>query len=184
MKSYVVLLRGINVGGKNKVPMTELKHCLEALGCKSVSTYIQSGNVLVRSGLEAEALGLKIEAALVQNFKLDSAAVKVLILTKDQLQAIVDSKPIGFGEEPERYYDDVIFLMNISAAEAMSVFNPRERVDQVWSGNGVIYSRRLGALRTKSRLSKVTGTLAYQSMTIRTWNTAAKLLELIQEISE
>jgi uncharacterized protein (DUF1697 family) len=68
--------------------------------------------------------------------------------------------------------------MGISAAEAMKVFDPREGVDTVWPGNGVIYSQRLSAKRTKSRLSKMVGTPAYKSMTIRSWNTTTKLLEL------
>lgn len=47
MKSYIVLLRGINVGGKNKVSMAALKLCLEGLGFVNVTTYIASGNVLL-----------------------------------------------------------------------------------------------------------------------------------------
>jgi uncharacterized protein (DUF1697 family) len=65
----------------------------------------------------------------------------------------------------------VIFLMGIGAGEAIKVFAPRAGVDRVWPGKGVIYSRRLSAQRTKSRLSKIIGTPAYQSMTIRNWNT-------------
>ena len=59
--------------------------------------------------------------------------------------------------------------------EAMAVFDPREGVDRVWPGRGVIYSQRLSAQRTKSRLSKIIGTEAYASMTIRSWATTQKL---------
>jgi uncharacterized protein (DUF1697 family) len=180
MKSYVVLLRGINVGGKNKISMTELKFCLEEQGFEDVMTYIQSGNVILRSSLDATALGQKIEAMLSNKFKLDSSIIKVLILTEDQLQAVIDEKPKGFGEQPDKYHSDAIYLMGIDADQAMSVFNPREGVDQVWPGNGVIYSQRLSALRSKSRLSKIIGTPAYQSMTIRSWSTTTKLLSLMQ----
>lgn len=180
MKNYVVLLRGINVGGKNKISMTELKFCLEEQGFEDVMTYIQSGNVILQSSLDATALGQKIEAMLSNKFKLDSSIIKVLILTEDQLQAVIDEKPKGFGEQPDKYHSDAIFLMGIDADQAMSVFNPREGVDQVWPGNGVIYSQRLSALRTKSRLSKIVGTPAYQSMTIRSWSTTTKLLSLMQ----
>lgn len=180
MKSFVVLLRGINVGGKNKVSMAELKRCLEEQGYKNIVTYIQSGNVLLQSDLDAQTLGPKIEMTLSQNFKLDSASIKALILTRDQLQVIIDEKPQGFGEQPEIYHSDAIFLMGIDAAQAMSVFSPREGVDQIWPGNGVIYSQRLSALRTKSRLSKIVGTPAYQSMTIRNWSTTTTLLSLMQ----
>jgi uncharacterized protein (DUF1697 family) len=180
MKSYVVLLRGINVGGKNKISMTELKFCLEEQGFEDVMTYIQSGNVILQSSLDATALGQEIEAMLSNKFKLDSSIIKVLILTEDQLQAVIDERPKGFGEQPDKYHSDAIYLMGIDADQAMSVFNPREGVDQVWPGNGVIYSQCLSALRTKSRLSKIVGTPAYQSMTIRSWSTTTKLLSLMQ----
>lgn len=110
MTSYVVLLRGINVGGKNKIPMAALKQCLQAEGYQEVGTYIQSGNVLLRSDLDAATIGRRIEAALQQNFTLDSDIVRVLVLTHAQLQKIIDEKPAGFGEHPETYHSDVIFF--------------------------------------------------------------------------
>ena len=58
----------------------------------------------------------------------------------------------------------------------MTVFSPREGVDHVWPGAGVIYSQRLSAQRTKSRLGKIVGTPAYGSMTIRNWATTTKLV--------
>ncbi len=69
--------------------------------------------------------------------------------------------------------------MDIDAAETMSVFNPREGVDRIWPGEGVIYSQRLSALRTKSRLNKIMSSPAYKSMTIRNWNTVMKLMEIL-----
>jgi len=177
--TYVVLVRGINVGGKNKLRMTDLKRCLEGIGFSSVTTYIASGNVILKSEKSAAEVKSTIEDALPKVFKLDSELIKVLVLTHNQLKAIIDEKPKEFGEEPSKYHSDVIFLMDLPAADAMAVFDPREGVDQIWPGNGVIYSQRLSALRTKSRLSKIMGTPAYKSMTIRTWNTATKLLELL-----
>ncbi|MGH7241283.1 MAG: DUF1697 domain-containing protein, partial [Candidatus Saccharimonadales bacterium] len=101
------------------------------------------------------------------------------VLTPAQLQAVIDTKPKGFGEQPGTYHSDVVFFMGIDEQEALAVFKPREGVDTVWPGDGVIYSQRLSALRTKSNLSKIVGTAAYKSMTIRTWNTVQKLLELV-----
>jgi uncharacterized protein (DUF1697 family) len=179
MNSYLILLRGINVGGKNKVSMAELKTCLEELAFSNVSTFIASGNVLLASSKRAAEVGTQIEAALPKAFKLDSELIKVLVLTHDQLQAVIDDKPKGFGDQPNKYHSDVIFLMGIDAAEAMSVFNPRDGVDRVWPGNGVIYSERLSAQRTKSRLSAMMTSPLYKSMTIRSWNTTVKLLDLL-----
>jgi uncharacterized protein (DUF1697 family) len=64
----------------------------------------------------------------------------------------------------------------------MPVFDPREGVDKVWPGDGVIYSQRLSSQRTKSQLSKIVATPVYKSMTIRSWDTTTKLLEILRNI--
>jgi uncharacterized protein (DUF1697 family) len=69
----------------------------------------------------------------------------------------------------------------MDAAEAMAAFSPKEGVDTVWPGDGVIYSQRLSAKRTQSRLNRVMASPAYKSMTIRNWNTTTKLLELVEK---
>lgn len=155
MTTYVVLLRGINVGGKNKVPMAILKACLETLGCADVRIYIASGNIILKSDKSAREVAAMIEAALPTTFELDDAIVRALVLTHEQLQAVIDNKPRGFGSKPETYHSDVIFLIGLDTNETMSVFSPREGVDKVWLGDGVIYSQRLSAERTKSRLGKI-----------------------------
>jgi uncharacterized protein (DUF1697 family) len=178
MTRYVVLLRGINVGGKNIVPMAALRAMLGELGYSDVATYIASGNVILGSDRKPATIKREIEAALPKAFRLHSELVAVLVLTRAQLKAIVDGKPPGFGEQPDAYHCDAIFLMGIDAAAAMRAFDPRPGVDTVWAGDGVIYSQRLSAQRTKSRLSKVMGSPLYSSMTIRNWATTTKLLEL------
>lgn len=180
MTTYLVLIRGINVGGKNIVPMTELRSFLQELDFSNVTTYIASGNVILQSDLSANEVQTRIERTLPERCRLDSKLVRVLVLTHDQLLAVVDGKPKGFGDQPGTYHSDVIFLMGINPAEAMPVFDPREGVDEIWPGKLVIYSQRLSSLRTKSRLSKIVGTQAYQSMTIRTWNTTTKLLAIME----
>lgn len=179
MKSYVVLLRGVNVGGKNKVSMATLRERLEALGFLQVTTYIASGNVLLSSDKSPAAIQAAVEKALTENFTLDSELIKVLVLSRQQLQAVVDNRPKGFGDHPETYHSDAIFLMDVSIKDAMQIFQPREGVDAVWPGVGVVYSQRVSALRTKSRLSKIMLSPLYKSMTIRSWNTTVKLLELL-----
>lgn len=180
MTTYLVLLRGINVGGKNKVPMAELRSVLEDLGFANVSTYIASGNVLLDSNLSAGKVASKIEDALPKRFKLDAELIRIAVLTRAELEAVVKRRPKGFGDAPAKYHSDAIFLMGIDANESMAVFNPREGVDTVWPGDRVIYSQRLSAERTKSRLGRIAGTPAYGSMTIRSWQTTLALLELMR----
>jgi uncharacterized protein (DUF1697 family) len=180
MTRYIVLVRGINVGGKNTVSMARLKGCLEEIGHANVVTYINSGNVILDSDAGAKDVAAGIDKALPAAFKLDSDLVRVLALPVKTYKAVIDNRPKGFGDEPGKYHSDAIFLMGITATEAMTVFQPRDGVDAVWPGKGVIYSRRLSAERTRSRLGKIVGTVPYRSMTIRNWNTTLKLLELAQ----
>ena len=79
-----------------------------------------------------------------------------------RIEAVIDDKPKCFGEQPEKFHSDAVFLMGIDSTEAFRVFDPREGVDRVWPGDGVICSERLSALRTKSRLRTID-----KSMTIR-----------------
>jgi uncharacterized protein (DUF1697 family) len=82
LHTYVLLLRGINVGGKNKISMADLRSYLEQSGYSDVTTYIASGNVLVRTDKAVERVQAEIEALLPLRFKLDSALIKVLVLTR------------------------------------------------------------------------------------------------------
>jgi uncharacterized protein (DUF1697 family) len=179
--TYIVLIRGINVGGKNSVSMTSLKSHLETEGFSNVKTYINSGNVILNTNQKPASIKSAIEALLPKKFTLDRDIIKVHVISDSELKAVIDSKPKGFGNDPEKYYSDVIFLIGVTADEAMGAFNPREGVDKVWPGDGVIYSQRLGAERTKSRLNKITASPYYQSMTIRSWSTTIKLLELVDK---
>ena len=176
---FVALLRGINVGGKNKVPMAELKTCFEELGCKNVQTYIASGNVIFESSKSAAKLTEEIQKTLPKKFRLASELIKILILSHKQLQKVIHQAPKGFGTEPGKYHTDTIFLMGISSRQAFKIFTPREGVDQVWQGDLTIYSQRLSAQRTKSRLNRIMSSPLYKQMTIRSWATTVKLLELM-----
>jgi uncharacterized protein (DUF1697 family) len=181
MKTYLALLRGVNVGGRNKVQMAALRAGLQERGFSNVTTFIASGNVILESDRCPATVKDEIERALTEGFRLDSRQIKVLVLTPEQLAAVVRQRPKGFGDEPAKYHSDAIFLIDIDAAEVMPVFDPREGVDTVWPGEGVIYSQRLSAQRTKSRLNRAISTPAYASMTIRSWQTTTRLLDLLRE---
>lgn len=173
MSTSVILIRGVNVGGKNPVAMSGLREVLSDLGCREPETLLASGNAVV--GDAPSDLAARLEIELPKRFRLHDEQVRVLVLPAPELRAVIDQRPAGFGDQPETYHSDAIFLIDISVDEAMAVFDPREGVDRVWPGRGVIYSQRLSAQRTKSRLSKIIGTEPYKSMTIRSWATTLKL---------
>lgn len=176
---YVGLLRGINVGGRNKIAMADLRRVFEDHGCRNVGTYIQSGNVLFESDAPRAELESGLELLLEQH--LESAPV-VVVRTHRQLQGIIAKAPSGLGEQPKTYHSDCIFLKDpLTPAKAMRVVSLRDGVDEVWTGPGVLYFARLSAQRTKSRMGKIVGTDEYASMTIRSWQTTTKLLALLDE---
>lgn len=99
MKTYVALLRGINVGGHNKLPMAELRTLLQALGCEHVQTYIQSGNVVLRSAATAAALARDISRAIHEHHGFEP---HVLVLERSDLTAAMDNNPFsGHAEDPK-----------------------------------------------------------------------------------
>lgn len=182
LKSYVVLLRGINVGGKNKLSMSELKSCLTDNGFRQVNHYIQSGNIVLQSDLSDKEISSKIETLLSENFTLDSSIIRVLALESGAYNQIIDSAPADFGIEDKNYRYEVIFLMDISTEIAMREVDARKDIDTVWQGKAVIYYRRPGSENpdyTKSYLSKLVKKKIYQSVTIRNWNTVKKLSGLL-----
>ena len=122
-----------------------------------------------------------IEDALPRAFKLDAELIRVAVLSGNALEAVVEHRPKGFGDEPAKYHSDAIFLMGIDANEAMAVFSPKEGVDKVWPGDGVIYSQRLSARRTASRLNRIAASPHYKSMTIRSWQTTLALRDMTRE---
>lgn len=180
-KRYLALLRGINVGGKNPVPMAQLRRAFEDEGYGAVSTYIQSGNVLFESDAPAGSLEADVEAMLERRLGLP---LVVVVRSHAQLRRVVAKAPDGFGERPDDYHSDALFLRApLTPRQAMKVVALREGVDQAWPGTGVLYFARLSARRTESRLSRLVGTPEYQQMTIRSWRTTTKLLALLDELA-
>ena len=178
MTTYVALLRGINVGGKNLIRMPELKACFEADGFEDVGTYIQSGNVLFGSPETRPAeLTRRIEAMLAATFDYRPT---VVVRSRRQMRTIVDKAPRGFGTEPAAYRYDVIFLKEpLTARRAMASVDTKPGVDEAHPGTGVLYFSRLTSKATQSRLNSIISSPIYPSITIRNWNTTTKLLELM-----
>jgi uncharacterized protein (DUF1697 family) len=178
MNRYVVLLRGINVGGNNLIKMKDLAACLAKEGFDEVVTYIASGNVLLSADEKNVArLTERIEKALEARF---GTPLRVVVLSKKALQQIVEGAPKGFGQEPAKYRYDVLFLRPpLTAKSALQQVPIREGVDQAFAGKGALYYSRLISKATQSRLSKVVALPIYKEMTIRNWNTTSKLLALM-----
>jgi uncharacterized protein (DUF1697 family) len=173
---FVALLRGINVGGNNKVAMADLRFAFEAEGFGEVRTYINSGNVLFEADSEPATLEDRVEEMLSRRLGID---VVVVVRSRRQLENVIRRAPDGFGEQPDLYHSDVVFLKTpLTPDRALGVVELRQGVDQAWAGSGVLYFSRLSARRTQSKLSKLMGKPEYKLMTIRNWNTTTKLVAM------
>ena len=176
--TYAALLRGINVGGKNVIRMAELRSCFEAEGFRDVMTYIQSGNVIFRA--PASALGpltIRIEEMLASAF---NYRARVVLRSREQMDAVVAGAPTGFGSQPDRYRYDTLFLRPpLTASAAIEEVRIRPGVDEAWAGQGVLYFSRLTSKASRSYLSRLASMPVYQDMTVRNWNTTTKLLQLM-----
>jgi uncharacterized protein (DUF1697 family) len=179
MNSYLALLRGINVGGKNRIKMADLKACFEGLGFEDVRTYIQSGNVIFGAEeVDQGTLAGQIEDALSRTFDYE---IPVVVRSGDELNDIVKQAPEGFGSDPDTYRYDVIFLKEpLTPAEAMPWVSTKAGVDEAFAGPGVLYFSRLISKASQSHLSRIVSTPVYQSMTVRNWNTTSRLLSMME----
>lgn len=173
--SFVALLRGINVGGRNPIRMPELVACFEEAGYADVGTYLQSGNVLFSAdGKKGPKLESEVEAALEERF---GAPQLVVIRSRDELAKTIDAAPADHGSPKLR--SDIFFLKHpLTAEEALAEMPElRDGVDSVAPGPGAIYFSRVAAKATKTRIQKFMAMPIFQQMTVRTWRTSIRLLE-------
>ena len=96
------------------------------------------------------------------------------------MKRVVDGAPRGFGAETDRC--DVIFLFApLTVKRAVSAMETKEGVDRLWAGTGVVYFSRLTEKATSSRMGRVVMKPEYKNMTIRSWGTTTKLLDLMEQ---
>jgi uncharacterized protein (DUF1697 family) len=173
----VALLRGINVGGRTLIKMTELRSSIEKLGFDNVSTYIASGNVLFESNeRDAAKVEAKIERAIDQRFRLP---VKAVVLDKPGYARIVDAIPRSWiGDRSVRA--NVAFVRRGTDAKRIArELQPDPAIEQVKAIYGaILWATRRDALN-RSVMRTLIGADAYRELTVRNLNTTLKLQELL-----
>lgn len=176
MTSYIALLRGVNVGGRQKVPMADLRALLTRLGYTDVRTHLQSGNAVLTADGTAEQVAAAVEAAIARELGL---AVRVVVRTAPELAAVIERNPLEVGD-PARFLvsflsaapDPGRFADIDTAAYAPEEFALGERE--------VYFSLPEGIQRAK--LPDLVGRrLADRTATARNWNTVTRLLAMARE---
>ena len=179
---YVALLRGINVGGNNMVSMKALKEQFERLGFDDVRTYINSGNVLLRSPeRDARKIEARIDRMLAQQFGLQG---KTVVRSRAEMAILL--KTIARTWTPDRdsrYY--VIFLRHsIDSKQILEELTVKPDIeDVVYCPGTLLWSARLSAL-THTAMNKLPARAIYKDMTVRNLNTTRKLFELMEQMTD
>lgn len=176
--TYVALLRGINVGGKNKVEMSRLKAVCERLGLTEVRTYINSGNVVFNTRkASTRRLAAKIETAIEEEFGFEIRALVADHATIEKVEKAI----------PEHWVDDrtmrtyVMFLWHdVDDPSVVGDLPLREGMDNVIYVDGALIWQVDREYITRSGMNKVVSSPLYKSMTIRNANTVRKLAAMMR----
>lgn len=178
MPRYVALLRGVNVGRANRVPMADLRSLLEGLGCAGVRTLLNSGNaVFAWPGRSATSIADRLRGAIAGRHSID---VPVIVKSTTEMDAIVAGNALAaVAADPSRLL--VAFARDAKSLAALSSIAPivktperfhlGEHAAYLWCANGILASKAGGALLGK------TG----REATTRNWATVLKIQALLQE---
>lgn len=177
MEKYIAFLRGINVGGKNKVSMPELKELFEQNGFDEVVTYINSGNIIFSSdNTDEKKLKEECEVLIANKFQLN---IPVIIVSVNDLLIALNHAPSWWGQDKDSKHNAIFIIPPTTVDEVfeeVGTIKPEyEKVDHY--GRVIFWSAPINTF-SRTRWSKVVGSSVYDSITIRNANTVKKLLQL------
>ena len=179
MKRYIVLLRGINISGKNRITMSDLKAGFIELGYTAVSTYLNSGNVIFDSGIDnKEELSNAIRFMINKQFELK---IPVFVILQEELEEILKNAPEWWGDSSKEIYDNLIFMFPTISYDRFynEVGNPKEEYEKIYHYKNVIFwsfSRK--DYQKTNWWSKTASLKISDRITIRTANTVRKIVKM------
>ena len=174
---YIVLLRGINISGKNKISMSELKNEL-LKNYQNVLTYLNSGNIILDSDKDREYIMHDIYNMIKKRFNLN---IPVFVITSSELEDILKNSPEWWGTSNKETYDNLIFIIPPTKYEEVynTIGEPKENIDQIMEyNNSIFWTFDLKNYRKSTWWIKTASTSIKDKITIRTANTMKKILEL------
>ncbi len=176
MPRYVALLRGINIGPRNRVAMGELREALEEAGFKDVRTHLQSGNVVLESRAKPESVGRKCERVINERFGLEIA---VVVRSRAELAEIVKRNPLGkVATDPKRY--QVTFLSaKLSAKVVRELEEAAAPEEEVVVVGREVYAWHPKTIARSKLWAKLAGKNLGVTATSRNWATVKALFALV-----
>ena len=176
--TYVALLRGINVGGNNKVSMSKLKESFESLGLNDVSTYINSGNVFFNSTDKPVDLVKKLEAVIERDFSLK---IKVLLRDLKNITKVVKALPNTWVNDKTTKCDVIFLWEAIDSPVTLKQMTVKPGIDEAKYVPGAILWRVDKENVTRSGLMNTAKNNNYQLVTVRNCNTVRKIFLAMQK---
>jgi uncharacterized protein (DUF1697 family) len=175
--AYVAMLRGINVSGRNKLSMTDLRQVFADAGCDDVRTYIQSGNVAFTSAAAPDTVVEAVERRL---RGMVGCRVPVIIRGEDEIAAVVDGNPF-LRRQADPAHLHVTFLADTPGAPAVEDLRARPTAPDAFEivGRAVYLHCPDGYGRTKLTNAFFEKKLASEATT-RNWRTVTTLVELVR----
>lgn len=177
MKRYIALLRGINIGGKNKISMAELKSCFIEFGYINAFTHLNSGNVVFSIDESSEiVLADKIKVMIQERFELD---IPVFVISQEELKDLLSEAPVWWGTDNIEIYDNLIFVMPPAIAEIIAdkIGEPTKELEQICiCKNAIFWSFDRKNYAKANWWKKTASTGIGEMITIRTANTLKKIV--------
>jgi uncharacterized protein (DUF1697 family) len=175
--TYLALLRGINVGGKNKLPMRDLIAMFVDAGCNNVRTYIQSGNVVFDADPDAPArLPGLVAAAIADRF---GYRTPVILRTAEQVGRVVSGNPFLRAGAPEETLH-VMFLANQPAPDRIAALDPDRSPPDAFHVRGAeVYLKLPNGVADSKLTNAYFDSKLGTTSTGRNWRTVTKLLDMI-----
>jgi len=173
---YIALLRGINVGGKNKVSMKELKELLKENGFFDVDTYINSGNIIFSSdNSDVEFLKRNCEALIFEKFKLK---ISVVVISSTELIETLNNAPDWWDFDNESKHNAIFVIPPTTVDEVIKeVGEAKPEYEKISSSSKVIFWSAPIKTISRTRWLKIVGKPVYNEVTIRNANTVKNLAE-------
>jgi uncharacterized protein (DUF1697 family) len=176
MPAFVALLRAVNVGGTNKLPMADFRKMLESLGYKRVETYIQSGNAVFDAASPAAKVAKAVAAALET---LMGAPVGVVLRTHEELGQVIAANPYAAEAAADGARVHVVFLSGVpSAAAVAGLAKIPARRDRYHHSGDTLYLHLPDGAGESKYTAKTLDRLLGVNVTARNWNTVVKLHEM------
>jgi uncharacterized protein (DUF1697 family) len=188
VRTHVALLRGVNVGGRNRLPMADLREAVASLGHRDVATYVQSGNVVLTSD-EPDPLALATALAAAVERRCGVRA-DVVVLTRAELARVVAGNPFPDEDDPKHLH--VVFQQDgagpgaaDAVAAAVEAARAKGSQDDAVVAHGTVYLRTPGGLGRSELAAQLSLRPSERALggpgTMRNWATTTRLLAMLED---